>query len=339
MRYDVGAQNAIYVHLTLLPYIAAAGEVKTKPTQHSVMKLREIGIQPDILLCRTDREISAGDQGQDRACSATSSRAACSPSPDVKSIYELPLELHRQGLDERSRSCSTSGAARPRLEQLGAHRRDGLRSPRSGEVTHRHRRQVRGPQGELQVAQRGAGPRRHRQRRARRRWSSSTRRRSSTQGADKLLGRRATRVLVPGGFGVRGTEGKIAAVRYAREKKMPFFGICLGLQMAVDRVRAQRAAGSQGANSLEFDEQHAAPGGHADGEPGERAGQGRHHAAGRYPCALKPGSLAAQALRRGRDQRAPPPPLRGRTTPTAASSQEAGLRRLRRTTRSSTWWR
>src|SRR5215510_13389679 len=100
MRYDVGAGNTCYVHLTLLPYIAAAGEVKTKPTQHSVMKLREIGIQPDILICRTDRQV-AQEMKDKIAMFCNVDTGSVFTSPDVASIYELPLVLHKQGLDER----------------------------------------------------------------------------------------------------------------------------------------------------------------------------------------------------------------------------------------------
>src|SRR4051794_19588478 len=116
MRYDVGAANTCYVHLTLLPYIAAAGEVKTKPTQHSVMKLREIGIQPDFLLCRTDREISR--ELKDKiAMFCNVDQGNVFSSPDVKSIYELPLELHRQGLDDRVAELLNIWSRAPRLDR------------------------------------------------------------------------------------------------------------------------------------------------------------------------------------------------------------------------------
>ena len=116
MRYDAGPQNVVYIHLTLLPYIAAAGEVKTKPTQHSVMKLREIGVQPDILICRTDREIPA-EMRQKIAMFCNVDPGSVFWSPDVKSIYELPLELHRQGLDERLSEVLNIWSRAPRLER------------------------------------------------------------------------------------------------------------------------------------------------------------------------------------------------------------------------------
>src|SRR3954447_4115334 len=116
MRYDAGAANTCYVHLTLLPYIAAAGEVKTKPTQHSVMKLREIGIQPDILICRTDREIEQSMKDK-IAMFCNVDPGAVFTSPDVKTIYSLPLELHRQGLDERLSEVLNIWSRAPKLER------------------------------------------------------------------------------------------------------------------------------------------------------------------------------------------------------------------------------
>src|SRR5690242_3741941 len=115
MRYDVGAQNSAYIHLTLLPYIAAAGEVKTKPTQHSVQKLREIGIQPDILICRTDREI-AREQKDKIAMFCSVDKGAVFTSPDVRSIYELPLELSRQGADEKLAEILNIWSRAPQLD-------------------------------------------------------------------------------------------------------------------------------------------------------------------------------------------------------------------------------
>src|SRR4051812_1177848 len=116
MRYDVGAQNAVYVHLTLLPYIAAAGEVKTKPTQHSVMKLREIGIQPDLLICRTDREINREMKDKIAMFCNVDPRSVFT-SPDVRSVYELPLELARQGTDERLAELLNIWSRAPRLDR------------------------------------------------------------------------------------------------------------------------------------------------------------------------------------------------------------------------------
>src|SRR5690606_31780042 len=116
LRFDVGSQNALYMHLTLLPYITAAGEVKTKPTQHSVMKLREIGIQPDILICRTEREIER-EVLDKLAMFCNVDRGSVFTSPDVRSIYELPLELNRQGLDDRVTELLNIWSRAPQLER------------------------------------------------------------------------------------------------------------------------------------------------------------------------------------------------------------------------------
>jgi CTP synthase len=145
MRYDAGPQNVVYIHLTLLPYIAAAGEVKTKPTQHSVMKLREIGVQPDILICRTDREIPS-EMRQKIAMFCNVDPGGVFWSPDVKSIYELPLELHRQGLDERlsevlniwsARRASTAGREYWRRSTRPGRARCGLASSASTRTSRR----------------------------------------------------------------------------------------------------------------------------------------------------------------------------------------------------------
>ena len=232
MRYDVGPQNAVYVHLTLVPYIAAAGEVKTKPTQHSVMKLREIGIQPDILICRTDREIPPGDASRRSRCSATSTRAACSSSPGREEHLRAAAGAAPAGARRAARRAPQHLVARAAARALGADRREGL-------LARRRARCAIGIVGKYvdlkesyKSPQRGADARRHRQRLPGRRCSTSTR-----GGRDAGRRRRCSPtcdgILVPGGFGVRGTEGKIAAVRYAREQKVPFFGICLGMQMAV----------------------------------------------------------------------------------------------------------
>ncbi|WP_309890494.1 CTP synthase [Archangium sp.] len=287
MRYDVGPGNAVYMHLTLLPYITAAGEVKTKPTQHSVMKLREIGIQPDFLLCRTDREISR--ELKDKIamfCNVDTGNVFT--SPDVKSIYELPLELHRQGLDERLAESLNIWTRAARLERW----EDIIRkvySPTRGEVkvgivgkyvdlkesykslneSLLHGGIANDVKVDLQFVD-----------------SQDV----EDKGADALLSG-VDAILVPGGFGVRGTEGKIAAVRYAREKRVPFFGICLGLQMAVVEF-SRNVLGLQGANSLEFNEHTPHPVVTLMESQVKVQDKGGTMRLGSYACVLKPGSLA-----------------------------------------------
>jgi len=289
MRYDVGSQNAVYVHLTLLPYIGAAGEVKTKPTQHSVMKLREIGIQPDFLVCRTDREVSR--ELKDKIamfCNVDTGNVFT--SPDVRSIYELPLELHRQGLDDRLAEVLNIWSRAPHLERWENIIRKVYEPAR----------------GQVQVAIVG-------------KYVNLTESYKSlneallhggiandvkvnlhfvdsqdveAQGPEKLLAG-VDAILVPGGFGVRGTEGKIAAVRYAREKKIPFFGICLGLQMAVVEF-SRSVLGLSNANSLEFNEHTPNPVVTLMESQVSVKDKGGTMRLGSYACALKPGTIAHQ---------------------------------------------
>jgi CTP synthase len=289
MRYDVGAQNALYVHLTLLPYIAAAGEVKTKPTQHSVMKLREIGIQPDVLICRTEREISR--ELKDKvAMFCNVDPGSVFTSPDVRSIYELPLELQKQGLDERLAELLNIWSRAPRLEKW-ERICEKFYAPARGEV----RIGIVGKYVDLKESYKSLNEALlhggiANDVRVTLKFVDSQE--VETEGAAKLLSD-VDAVLVPGGFGVRGTEGKIAAVRYARENKVPFFGICLGLQMAVIEF-SRNVIGLKGAGSLEFDPQSPHPvvtlmEGQVNVQ--QKGGTMR---LGSYACALKPGSLAAK---------------------------------------------
>ena len=289
MRYDVGAGNTCYVHLTLLPYIAAAGEVKTKPTQHSVMKLREIGIQPDVLICRTDREIT--QELKDKIamfCNVETGNVFT--SPDVASIYELPLELHRQGLDERVAEMLNIWTRGPKLEKW-ERIVETVTRPSKGEV----KIGIVGKYIELKESYKSLNEALvhggiANDCRVKLEFVDSQE--VETKGADAMLSG-CDAVLVPGGFGVRGTEGKIQAVKYAREHKVPFFGICLGLQMAVIEY-ARSVLGLAGSNSLEFDEKTPHPVVTLmEGQKGV-ADKGGTMRLGAYKCALKAGSLAAK---------------------------------------------
>ena len=295
MRYDAGPQNVVYIHLTLLPYIAAAGEVKTKPTQHSVMKLREIGVQPDILICRTDREIPA-EMRQKIAMFCNVDPGGVFFSPDVKSIYELPLELHRQGLDERLSEVLNIWSRAPRLDRW-ERILEKVYSPGKGEV----RIGIVGKYTDLKESYKSLNE-------ALMHGGIANDVRVSlkyvdsqeveSQGAQALLGD-VDAVLVPGGFGVRGTEGKVAAVRYARERKVPFFGICLGLQMAVAEF-ARNVLGLAGANSVEFDEKTPHPVISLLESQVQVLDKGGTMRLGAYGCVLKSGSLAARLY--GKDE-------------------------------------
>jgi CTP synthase len=287
MRYDAGAGNTCYVHLTLLPYIAAAGEVKTKPTQHSVMKLREIGIQPDFLICRTDRQIS--QEMKDKiAMFCNVDQGNVFASPDVSTIYELPLELSRQGLDERISELLNIWTRGPRLEKWESVV-EKVKKPAKGEV----RIGIVGKYVDLKESYKSLNEALihggiANDARVTLKYVDSQE--IEEKGAAALL-KDCCAVLVPGGFGVRGTEGKIQAVRYARENKVPFFGICLGLQMAVIEY-ARTVVGLTGANSSEFDEKTAHPVVSLLESQVNVKDKGGTMRLGSYPCSLKPGSLA-----------------------------------------------
>src|SRR5207248_188635 len=248
MKYDVGSENAIYIHLTLVPYISTAHEVKTKPTQHSVMKLREIGIQPDILLCRTDRPLSK--EIKDKiALFCSVEPGSVFTAADVQTIYELPLALHEEGLDDRVAELLNIWSRAPRLDKWE-------RIVKAIKEPHREVRiAVVGKYVELTESYKSLNEALVHggivnDSRVSLDFIDSTQ--IEQLGADTML-QHADAILVPGGFGIRGTEGKIAAVKYARERKVPFFGICLGLQMAAIEF-ARNVCGLENANSHEFDE-------------------------------------------------------------------------------------
>jgi len=288
MKYDVGQENALYAHLTLVPFIAAAGELKSKPTQHSVKELREIGIQPDILLCRSDRDIPK-DMKDKIALFCNVDPGAVFTALDVKSIYEVPLELHRQGLDDKLAELFNIWSRAPRLEKW-EQIAEKVTSPRHGVV----RIGVVGKYVELQESYKSLNEALVHGGIASdvkviNEFVDSTK----LEEGDLSALQSVDAILVPGGFGIRGTEGKILAVRYARERKIPFFGICLGLQMAVIEF-GRDVLGLPGANSLEFDEQTPDPVVTLmQGQKGvtDKGGTMR---LGSYPCQLKEGTLARE---------------------------------------------
>jgi len=246
MSLRLGRHQTAFVHLTLVPYIATAGELKTKPTQHSVQKLREIGIIPNALLCRADRQIPDDERAKISMFSNVPLDAVISVW-DASSIYEIPEMLHAQGLD--SLICDTLALNVPEADLSMW---QGLLDA----ITH--------PQHEVHIAMVGkyvdltesyksltealshAGI--HTRSKVRLSYIDSEE--IESQGPDMLASFDA--ILVPGGFGKRGTEGKIAAIRYARENGLPYLGICLGMQLAVIEF-ARNVAGLGAANSTEFD--------------------------------------------------------------------------------------
>jgi len=285
-RTDRGPDNVLYIHLTLVPYIPTAGELKTKPTQHSVKELREIGIQPDILLCRCDREIPRDMKGKIALfCNVREEEVIT--ARDVASIYEVPIALHEQGLDERS------------IEKLNI----WTKAP---DLTGWERivRRIKEPAGETTIAIVGkyveltesykslsealihGGIANNCRVNLKYVDSEAIERHGINDTFDDVDG-----ILVPGGFGERGSEGKIASIGYAREQKIPFFGICLGMQMAVVEY-ARNVCKIEDAHSSEFHETARNPVIHIMEDQKNIKGKGGTMRLGAYPCDLAEGTLA-----------------------------------------------
>ena len=301
-KADAGKDNVLYIHLTWVPYIATAGEVKTKPTQHSVKELRSIGIQPDILLCRTDQYLSESikakialfcDVGVDEVITAK----------DVDCIYEVPLVFHKEGLDSKIKELLHIWTREPQLDDWE-------------EVVRRFKE----PASEVTIAIVG-------------KYVDLTESYKSLNEAlyhggmgndcrvnlefvdsEKITPDNCAAVLaavdgilVPGGFGSRGIEGKVCAARYARENKVPYFGICLGMQIAVIEF-ARHIAGMKNANSAEFDKTTPYPViylmtkwyDEKTGTVQKRDGTSEKGATmrlGAYPCRIEENTLAREAYR------------------------------------------
>jgi CTP synthase len=246
MRADEGASNVLFVHLTLVPYIGAAGELKTKPTQHSVKELREIGIQPDILLCRSDRSLPRDVKEKiGLFCNVPGDQVFS--AIDVSSIYEVPLQFHEEGLDEKIGEKLGIWTGRPDLSKWKA-----------------MVEKIRKPKGEVTIGIVGKYTD----------WRDSYKSLSEAlihggvandvrvsmtyidseeleKGTNLELLRSVDGILVPGGFGERGVEGKIKAIEFARTENVPYFGICLGMQLMVIEF-ARNVCGMKHANSAEF---------------------------------------------------------------------------------------
>lgn len=246
MSLRLGRNNAAFIHLTLVPFIASAGELKTKPTQHSVQKLREIGIIPNALLCRADRRIPEEELAKISLFSNVPLDAVISVW-DAKSIYQIPGMLHKQGLDNLI--CDTLGISPPPADLTMWDRLvDALERPRQSVRIGMVGKYVEMKESYKSLSEAMVHAGIHTDSQVDIEYIDSEL--LETQGTDVLDGLDA--ILVPGGFGKRGTEGKILAIRYARENEVPYLGICLGMQLAVIEF-SRHVAGLGGANSTEFD--------------------------------------------------------------------------------------
>src|SRR5712691_1018109 len=288
-RQEVGRDNVLFIHLTLVPYIAATAELKTKPTQHSVRELMQIGIQPDILICRTERPLSE-DLKRKIAQFCNVDFGCVVESPDVKSIYEIPLKLHEQGLDREVCRRLHLDTKEPDLRGWAAmvdkilHPAERVRVAVVGKYTELadsyksiHEALVHGGIANecgVQID-----------------WIASDR--FTDQEATGELLASYDALLVPGGFGVRGVEGMVEAIRWVREHKLPFFGICLGLQVAIIEF-ARDVARLPNTNSSEFEPECENPVIHLMASQQGIQDMGGTMRLGAYPCRLRPGSRAAQ---------------------------------------------
>ncbi len=288
LKVEEGPTNCLSVHVTLVPHIHTAGELKTKPTQHSVKDMREIGIQPDILICRCDRPIPRGLKEKIALFSNVNVECVIS-AVDVSCIYELPLVLHAEGIDERIIERLNIWSRQPEL-MVWKRTVDKFKKPTSrvkigvvGKYVHLkdsykslHEALVHGGlENEVAVELE---------------YIDSE---DLEQGnpLDRLQGLHA--ILVPGGFGDRGVEGKINAIRYARENGVPYFGICLGMQLAVIEF-ARNVCGLKGASSTEFDTEASHPVIDYMTDQKDVSDKGGTMRLGACPCVLRTGSKAAQ---------------------------------------------
>lgn len=286
--FDVGRENVIYIHLTLVPYINAAEELKTKPTQHSVNKLREIGIQPNILLCRTDRFLSP-EIKRKIALFCSVEPSAVITAKDVDSVYEVPIIFHKEGLDDIIVSLLGLKTFKPDLVEW-----------------ERIVKRVKNPRHSVKIALVGKYVVLKESYKSLSealihggiayeigvdiKWIDAED--AEKFGPEGYL-KDVDGILIPGGFGNRGIEGKIASIKYARESKIPFLGICLGMQCSVVEF-ARNVAGLMGANSSEFDP--ASPHPVIDLLPDQKGVEkkGGTMRLGAYPCVIEKDTLVSK---------------------------------------------
>ncbi|MBN2415804.1 CTP synthase [bacterium] len=285
-KLEMGRENCINIHLTLVPFIKASGEMKTKPTQHSVMKLREIGIQPDILICRTETQLSM-EARQKIGLFCNVPHEMVIEGRDVSSIYSVPLAFEEEQLAEKVMKLMQLPYSRAHMKEWRGFVDRLLNPPEEITIG------IAGKYVDLRDAYKSiiesfvlAGEANGVN--VNLRWVESER--IEDEGAEKHL-EHVSALLIPGGFGERGIEGKIDAVTYAREHDMPFFGICLGLQCAVIEF-ARSVCGLKKANSREFEEVPVDPIIDYIPEQWQITRKGGTMRLGAYPCVIKKGSRA-----------------------------------------------
>ncbi|MEG3894505.1 MULTISPECIES: CTP synthase [unclassified Microcoleus] len=285
-RKDVGRQNVVYMHVTLIPWIPSAGEMKTKPTQHSVKELRSIGIQPDILVCRCDRPLSLGmKQKLSEFCNVP--EECVITAQDAKSIYEVPLMMEQEGLAEQTINLLQLEPRQPDLTQWQT-LVNRLYSPNHKIDIALVGKYVRLNDAYLSVVEAlrhaaisiGCDLNLH--------WINSE---DLESGNLENYLKDINGIVVPGGFGIRGVDGKIAAIEYAKHHKIPFLGLCLGMQCAVIEW-ARNTAQLEDANSAEFDPDTANPVINLLPEQQDVVDLGGTMRLGLYPCRVNPDTLA-----------------------------------------------
>jgi CTP synthase len=299
-RTDVGKENVLYIHLTLVPYIGTAGEVKTKPTQHSVKELRSIGIQPDILLCRTNKYLPREIKAKIALfCNVTVDEVIT--AKDVECIYEVPLVFHREGLDQKIVEKLNIWTRAPHLDNWEEIVKR-LKEPKSSvmiAIVGKYVDLTESYKSLNEALRHGGIPN---DCRVNLKFVDSEK--IDENNCREIVGD-ADGILVPGGFGSRGIEGKICAAKYAREEKIPYFGICLGMQIAVIEF-ARNVADLNGAHSQEFDKNTPFPVIYLmiewyDDKTGTlqkrdiTSDKGGTMRLGAYPCDIKKDSLAYKA--------------------------------------------
>ena len=292
MRNDVGRDNILYVHVTLLPYLTSTQELKTKPTQHSVNELRRIGIQPDIIICRSDYPISEGIRDKiSLFCDVD--REAVIPLPTVDTIYEVPLLLEEEGLGQLVVNKLGLKARKPNLSQWQELVRR-IKEPLEPVNIALVGKYVELQDAYFSVREALCHAAFYHNRCLDLHWVHSEE--LEKDGTDTLL-RSAQGIIVPGGFGVRGIEGMVKAANYARNNEIPYLGLCLGMHVMVIEL-ARYAVGSTEANSAEFDATTPYP--VIDLLPEQKGieNKGGTMRLGNYPCQLVDGSRAAKAYGR-----------------------------------------